>query len=292
MYREKSKYSKLEAPLSNANLNLSSATNGFLFNLVGKPRLDGLYGEKDGPLNNPQLEKLMVRDVDIGPFKVKGLRPAVESLTMVMADICKQYKEIYDRLGHDGMLVVRYQRPTAKKPIGCPNRPISNHSWGTAIDIKIDGLLDDRGDKKSQNALNVITPTFNKHKWYWGGTFPTEDAMHFEVSKEKLLEWHNAGLFGPVSNRRREAKIPETAKPANTSSSSHHRSMFDWLQRGDRGPKVVQLQEALKSRGYNLTSDGKFGRITEAALMDFQRKQGLPANGMVGPKTAAYLIFF
>ena len=68
--------------------------------------------------------------------------------------------------------------------------------------------------------------------------------------------------------------------------------MFDWLQRGDRGPKVVQLQEALKSRGYNLTSDGKFGRITEAALMDFQRKQGLPANGMVGPKTAAYLIFF
>lgn len=284
MYREKSKYSKLETPLPNVNLNLSSAKNGFLFEILGKPRVDGMYGEKDGPLNNPQLEKLMVRGVDVGPFKIKGLGLAVESLKTVMADISKQHKDIYDRLSHEGMLVVRYQRPTAKKPIGCPNRPISNHSWGTAIDLKIDGLLDCRGDNQSQHALNVIAPIFNKHKWYWGGTFSTEDSMHFEVSKEKLLEWHNAGLFGPVSKRRPEAKIPETPRPASTSSSSHHRSMFDWLQRGDRGPKVKRLQEALQSRSYNLISDGVFGKKTETALQDFQRKHGLSDNGVVGPK--------
>lgn len=291
MYREKSKYSKFEAPLSNVNLNLNSARNGFLTNILGKPRIDGVYGEKDGALNNPQLEKLMAKDVDVGPFKVNGLRLAVESLKEIMTDICKQHKDIYDRLSHAGMLVVRYQRPTKKKPVGCPNRPISNHSWGTAIDLLIDGLLDCRGDNQSQHALNVIAPIFNKHKWYWGGAFPTEDAMHFEVSKEKLLEWHNAGLFGPVSKRRPEAKIPESPRPTSTSSSSRHRSMFDWLQRGDRGPKVVELQNALKSRGYTISSDGVFGKKTESALMDYQRKHGLSPNGIVGPRTTAYLLF-
>ena len=134
-YVEKSKYSKLEDSFSNVNLNLSSAKNSFLFSILGKPRVDGVYGEKDGPLKNPQLERLMVKGVDVGPFKVKGLGLAVESLAKVMADICRQHKDIYERLNHEGMLVVRYQRPTKRKPIGCLNRPISNHSWGTAIDL-------------------------------------------------------------------------------------------------------------------------------------------------------------
>lgn len=120
MYREKSKYSKFEAPLSNVNLNLNSARNGFLTNILGKPRIDGVYGEKDGALNNPQLEKLMAKDVDVGPFKVNGLSLAVESLKEIMTDICKQHKDIYDRLSHAGMLVVRYQRPTKKNQLVVP----------------------------------------------------------------------------------------------------------------------------------------------------------------------------
>ena len=156
----------------------------------------------------------------------------------------------------------------------------------------IDGLLDVRGDRKSQYALNVIVPIFNKHKWYWGGSFPTEDSMHFEVSKEKLLEWHNSGLLGPISTRRQEAIIPETTAAKPASSSSRPRSMFDFLQKGDRGPKVVHLQSALKERDFNLKVDGVFGGKTETALMDFQRKYGLHANGIVGPKTAAFLTFF
>lgn len=157
----------------------------------------------------------------------------------------------------------------------------------------IDGNLDPYNNGKTYYGLALIAPILNRHGWFWGGRYrSSEDAMHFEVSKEKLLEWHNYGLLGPISSRRQEANIPETAAAKPTSSSSHPRSMFDFLQKSDRGPKVVQLQAALKERDYNLKADGIFGSKTQIALMDFQRKHGLHANGIVGPKTAAFLAFF
>lgn len=283
-YKAKSKHSELEAIPSNINGHLTSPTNDFMRNLMGEPRRDKNYSKEDNGLDNKELERLHKTD-SVGPFAVTGCSLAIESLKIVMADIKTNHPDIYSTLGTAGMRSVRLQR--SKKP----TKKISNHAWGTAIDLKIDGLLDPYRDGKTQHGLTLIAPIFNKHGWYWGGAFRAEDAMHFEVSKERLLEWHNAGLLGPVSTRRPEAKIPETTRPAST-SSSHHRAITDWLQRGDRGPKVVRLQEALKSREYNLNSDGVFGRQTEFALKDFQRKHGLPANGIVGPKTAAYLLIF
>ena len=66
---------------------------------------------------------------------------------------------------------------------------ISNHSWGTAIDLTLDGVLDQRGDDKVQFGLTLIAPIFNRHGWYWGAGFPTEDGMHFEGSAAKIGEW-------------------------------------------------------------------------------------------------------
>jgi len=72
------------------------------------------------------------------------------------------------------MLCCRYQRNSTTS--------ISNHSWGTAVDLKIDGHLDERGDDTVQYGLTLIAPIFNRFGWYWGAMFPTEDAMHFEAS--------------------------------------------------------------------------------------------------------------
>ena len=159
---------------------------------------------------------------------------------------------------------------------------VSNHSWGIAIDLLIDGKLDLYNDGKTLYGLTLIAPIFNRNGWYWGGRFRTsEDAMHFEVSKEKLLEWQKAGMLGSVSKSRQEVIAP---------SNGH--TLLDFLHKGDKGPCVVALQNALKTRNYNITPDGRFGNKTELALIDFQRKQGLIANGTVGPKTALYLALF
>jgi len=37
--------------------------------------------------------------------------------------------------------------------------------------------------------LAALIPYFNREKWYSGADFPTEDSMHFEVSKELLGMW-------------------------------------------------------------------------------------------------------
>ena len=53
------------------------------------------------------------------------------------------------------------------------------------------------------------------------------------------------------------------------------------IQRGSKGKAVKILQIILG----DLEVDGSFGPATQAATLDFQRKHGLGADGVVGPKT-------
>lgn len=62
------------------------------------------------------------------------------------------------------------------------------------------------------------------------------------------------------------------------------------IRRGSKGEYVEILQRALVQRGYNIGSagvDGNFGRGTEAAVKEFQRANGLNADGICGPLTWA-----
>lgn len=69
------------------------------------------------------------------------------------------------------------------------------------------------------------------------------------------------------------------------------------LRAGDEGDDVAALQDMLADLGYDLGKtgpkkdgvDGDFGAKTDAAVRDFQSKNGLAADGIVGPKTYAAL---
>ena len=53
---------------------------------------------------------------------------------------------------------------------------------------------------------------------------------------------------------------------------------------------VKQIQQALKNKGFDPGDiDGIWGRNTIAAVMQFQQRQGLEVDGIVGPKTSAAL---
>ena len=59
---------------------------------------------------------------------------------------------------------------------------------------------------------------------------------------------------------------------------------------GDRGPDVTRIQQRLRQYGYmDAPADGIFGQATYDAVVWFQRKNGLKADGVVGPATAAAL---
>lgn len=63
------------------------------------------------------------------------------------------------------------------------------------------------------------------------------------------------------------------------------------LKRGDIGPSVNEVQQAINRRGFGpLTVDGDFGAGTERAVEQFQMAHDLEADGIVGPKTWAELL--
>ncbi len=62
------------------------------------------------------------------------------------------------------------------------------------------------------------------------------------------------------------------------------------INSNSRGSDVTRLQQALTTRGFNPQGvDGAFGNNTRAAVIAFQRAQGITADGIVGPDTSERL---
>ena len=65
---------------------------------------------------------------------------------------------------------------------------------------------------------------------------------------------------------------------------------YSLSQYGSRGDEVKQIQTKLKNWGYyNGTIDGVYGSKTYEAVKNFQRKNGLTADGIAGSQTLAAL---
>jgi len=168
------------------NQGLSSAKESAMRSLLGVP---GNLTKDCSPVTNSKLKALLVTK-DVGPFKVTGLKPAVGVLERIFSKVQANEPDLYSQLGTAGMLCCRAVRGSTTK--------FSNHSWGTAIDIKISGVLDSVGDGEAQFGLLKLARYFNDEKFFWGAGFSSlirEDSMHFEVSNELLQDWHRAGII-------------------------------------------------------------------------------------------------
>jgi peptidoglycan hydrolase-like protein with peptidoglycan-binding domain len=62
---------------------------------------------------------------------------------------------------------------------------------------------------------------------------------------------------------------------------------FPVVRRGANGHPVRTLQHLLRTHGQQVTVDGIFGPLTEAAVKAVQTASGLTADGIVGPITDA-----
>ena len=60
---------------------------------------------------------------------------------------------------------------------------------------------------------------------------------------------------------------------------------YSQISYGSSGDEVKTLQELLNSSGYNLAVDGQFGQKTQQAVKDYQTKNNLTVDGIVGDKT-------
>lgn len=57
------------------------------------------------------------------------------------------------------------------------------------------------------------------------------------------------------------------------------------LKQGSRGDEVKAMQDKLKQLGFEIESDGIFGKMTHAAVITLQTVFGYDIDGDVGPAT-------
>ena len=174
----------LIANRTGVNDGLEVASPGYLAEKLGRPR-ETLSDDCEAMTNEDLKSKLVVEQV--GPVRVRLLRPAAESLGRVFEKVKRVDPDLYARINTSGSLCVRRIRGTTDS--------LSTHSYGLAIDLNIDGHLDNFTDGKTQLGLTILADFFHEEGWVWGAGFRREDSMHFEVSRKQLDEWLDMGLL-------------------------------------------------------------------------------------------------
>lgn len=172
------------ADRSLANEGLSVASSRYLRDTFGPPRAD-LNGDCQG-LTNPHLRTLIATE-NVGPIRARLLAPALASLRGVFAEVAAFEPALYERIASSGSLCVRLIRGSSAAA--------SAHGYGLAVDLNIDGQLDNFADGRTQLGLILLADFFHRAGWIWGAGFSREDSMHFEVSREKIEEWRALGLL-------------------------------------------------------------------------------------------------
>ena len=102
--------------------------------------------------------------------------------------------------------------------------------------------------------------------------------------------------LGPEATSKEISNAPDTGALASALGEQPANNWKDSLgtqtmQKGANGESVSALQSALNEKlGLSLETDGKFGRDTISAVKDFQRQNGLTADGIVGKDTRDALL--
>jgi hypothetical protein len=118
------------------------------------------------------------------------------------------------------------------------------------------------------------------------------DAFVNFVKKSSLddelirLDWSGfaRGYNGPGYKANKYDQKLAAAYNFHMAGGARASSPLPVLKMGDRGENVEKLQAALQ-----ITVDGDFGPATKAAVIAFQKKNGLSADGVVGSATWAAL---
>ena len=112
-------------------------------------------------------------------------------------------------------------------------------------------------------------------------TFSVASADGRSVGALRQADTSFMPVTGLTSSSATSARIPSPSSSSSSAAAS--------LSLGARGAPVRDLQTRLLAHGAAITVDGSFGPQTRAAVVAFQRGQGLSPDGVVGPLTAAAL---
>lgn len=176
---------KIPIPVGGINTKYHPARSSTMKTLLGRPTGQLTSDCNEAHVSMKIKHRLVTRDV--GPFKLHGLDLFLDVMEKVFAEFRTAHPGAYADLHNGGCLCVRLVRGSTDSP--------SNHCWGTAWDGGFAGVVDSRGDGYCFQGMLDLYAIAKKYKLFWGATFGTEDAMHFEASEELIREWVKAKLI-------------------------------------------------------------------------------------------------
>ncbi len=160
------------------------------------------------------------------------------------------YKKYGDLLGVD---LVNNPTVAATKEVGFR---IAGEFW------KLNGL----NELADQQNIKAITKRIN------GGYNGLDDRTMYYNRAKKVLNKNDAV----------DGSSPAPDPPTNGQAPAYPGTV---LRQGSKGANVRTLQQRLQDLGYSVSVDGNFGPGTRGAVVAFQTKSGLTADGAVGPGT-------
>lgn len=197
------------------------------------------------------------------------------SETIINPQLVKYLQQIREYFKAPITITSAYRCPTHNSRVG--GAPGSRHSKGDAADIVVKGVAPREVAKYAESiGIKGI------------GLYETSADGHFTH-----IDTRTSKSFWYGQNEQPRTTFGGSSGSTTTTTDTTSYSETTVSLR-DQGPVVKEIQQMLSELGYNLSSgpndktkgiDGIFGMKTWKAVLDFQRKNNLEADGIVGEKT-------
>lgn len=210
------------------------------------------------------------------------------STTIIDEKLVEYVQRIRDHFGKPVTITSPYRCEVHNRRVGGATK--SYHMQGKAADIVVQGVSS-REVAKYAESIGILG--IGLYETSADGYF-----THIDTRTTKSF-WYGQNeqprtTFGGAPAATPSAPTTSTTKPNTQSvyhkSSSKYNVKLLYLQKGDRGRDIQILQELLKIRGYNVETSGEFDTLTYNAVVDFQKKTKIGADGVVGSQTMEKLL--
>lgn len=210
------------------------------------------------------------------------------STTIIDEKLVEYVQRIRDHFGKPVTITSPYRCEVHNRRVGGATK--SYHMQGKAADIVVQGVSS-REVAKYAESIGILG--IGLYETSADGYF-----THIDTRTTKSF-WYGQNeqprtTFGGTPATTPSTPSASTTKPNTQSvyhkSSSKYNVKLLYLQKGDRGRDVQILQELLKIRGYNVETSGEFDTLTYNAIVDFQKKTKIDADGIVGSQTMEKLL--
>lgn len=201
------------------------------------------------------------------------------SQTIINPDLVKYLQQIREHFKAPITITSAYRCPTHNNRIGGATR--SQHTQGNAADIVVKGVAP---REVAKYAESIGIKGIGLYETAADGYF-----THIDTRTSKAF-WYGQNEQARNTFGGNSTTTNSTTTVVNNSSTT--------VSLNDSGPVVKEIQQMLVDLGYTLTTkandpskgvDGVFGMKTWKAVVDFQRKNNLDPDGVVGELTMTAL---